>query len=239
MPTPGQLRATVDAAAQNVSNIFERQTSIPLVIPPHVALVGCGGVGSWIGYLLALAGVSELTLFDSDEVSDSNLNRCPFGPDMRGKPKVEALRALIASVRPDDCKVNCWPNFAPEVSRLTHARHANWIAVSTDTWASRCMVRDWTVEMRSKYEYAPHYIEAAAEGEFGSISNAPAEWVTANEEQPGYASVPVWVGPSICAAMMACSHILHNTAVPDSARLGWLKPDGKSYSGKIEFSYRR
>ena len=60
-----------------------------------------------------------------------------------------------------------------------------------------------------------NYIEAAAEGETGSVTGAPAEWATPDEESPGYASVPVWVGPCITAAAMAVAHVLHQTTLGD------------------------
>ena len=41
----------------------------------HVAVFGIGGVGSYAVEALARAGVCELTLVDSDTVSESNINR--------------------------------------------------------------------------------------------------------------------------------------------------------------------
>lgn len=41
----------------------------------HVAVFGLGGVGSYTAECLARSGVGELTLIDSDSVSESNINR--------------------------------------------------------------------------------------------------------------------------------------------------------------------
>lgn len=41
----------------------------------HVAVVGLGGVGSWIVEALARSTVGELTLFDLDDICVSNVNR--------------------------------------------------------------------------------------------------------------------------------------------------------------------
>ena len=206
------------------ASIFERQESIDLTVPNHVALIGCGGVGSWIGFLLALAGVPRLTLFDSDRVSNSNLNRAPYGPQMLDHPKTEALAALIATVRPD-CKVSCWPNFNTDLGKAIFEGEQLDVAVATtDTHKSR-------VEAYKYFSDFCAYIEAAAEGEVGSIATAPAEFITADEESPGYAHVPVWVGPAVAAAYMATSYILHAADVPESARLGWHDDD-------ISFAFR-
>src|SRR5574343_1894368 len=41
----------------------------------HVAVVGIGGVGSWVAEALARSGVGRLTLIDLDHVAESNINR--------------------------------------------------------------------------------------------------------------------------------------------------------------------
>jgi len=56
----------------------------------HVALVGCGGIGSPALQYLAAAGIGQLTLIDNDVVSASNLQRQTiFTPSDVGKPKAE------------------------------------------------------------------------------------------------------------------------------------------------------
>ncbi|HRP03893.1 MAG TPA: ThiF family adenylyltransferase, partial [Opitutaceae bacterium] len=41
----------------------------------HVAVVGIGGVGSWVVEALARSGVGNLTLIDLDDVCITNTNR--------------------------------------------------------------------------------------------------------------------------------------------------------------------
>lgn len=213
------------AAIPTSEDIFARQRSIPLVIPAKVLLVGVGGVGSWIGYLLALAGVPELALFDSDRVSATNLNRLPYGPSALGKLKTEALAELIKAVRPA-CVVKCFPHFSSLFADALAIGRADWLVASTDTWASRKEAYNWA-------HFRMGYVEASAEGEFGAIAGKPADFGTVEEDQPGYASVPVWIGPAVCAAVMACNHILHGHGA-DIARLGW---DPANH--RIAFAYRK
>ncbi len=208
----------------DASQVYGRQVSIPLSVPTSVMCIGCGGVGSWAALFLALAGVHRLLLFDSDKVSPSNLNRTPFTPNTIDQLKTEALRALILSVRPH-CEVECYPNFNSDFAKSLYMDNPNWAIVSTDTWRSR----------KDAYRFCLAngiiYVEAAAEGDSSSISAEPAEWATIEEENPSYASVPVWVGPAIAAAHLACAYILHG-AVPTN---GVTRMDWDDEKGSVKF----
>lgn len=68
----------------------------------HVAVFGVGGVGGHAVEALARGGVGRLTLFDSDEVNVSNLNRQLVATrDAVGQKKVEVLARRIHSIRPE------------------------------------------------------------------------------------------------------------------------------------------
>lgn len=80
--------------------IYERQNLIEdLEIPEVASVVGCGGTGFWTALFLAMSGVEELILVDSDMVEVSNLNRLLLEGSYVGKKKAEALKSLILSVR--------------------------------------------------------------------------------------------------------------------------------------------
>ena len=72
----------------------------------RVAVVGVGGVGSWVAEALARSAVGEITLIDLDHVAESNLNRQlqALGATI-GMAKVRALGARIADINPR-CVVN-------------------------------------------------------------------------------------------------------------------------------------
>lgn len=61
----------------------------------HVAILGCGGLGSNIAGMLVRAGVGTLTLVDFDVVEADNLNRQLFFVDQLGRPKVHALAETL------------------------------------------------------------------------------------------------------------------------------------------------
>ncbi|HEX6389050.1 MAG TPA: TOMM precursor leader peptide-binding protein [Solirubrobacteraceae bacterium] len=55
-----------------------------------VAVIGCGGLGTWALGALASAGIGHFVLVDDDEVALSNLNRqILYGVDDVGRPKVD------------------------------------------------------------------------------------------------------------------------------------------------------
>jgi threonine dehydrogenase-like Zn-dependent dehydrogenase len=198
------------------SGVNARQESIGLTMPDSVAVVGCGGVGSWVAYMLALAGVPKIWLFDPDTLSDHNLNRIPLPLSTVGKRKSVAISELIRSLRPD-CSVMAAGTFTPRMANQIGV-DADWVVCTTDSHASRKMVRKWTKD------HAIRYIEAAAEGDQGSATGEPADFATPEETQPGYASVPVWVGPCVFAAAIAVDHVLHSRKMGDrTVRLGFVK----------------
>ena len=78
------------------------------------AVVGLGGVGSWVVEALARSGVAGLTLIDLDQVSESNINRQiqALGSTV-GMAKAEALRLRIADIHPG-CEVRVIEEFVDE-----------------------------------------------------------------------------------------------------------------------------
>lgn len=80
---------------------YKRQIKIvnqELLTSSHVIVIGAGGLGSAALYYLAAAGIGKITIVDSDDIDESNLNRqiLHFTDDI-GKPKVlSALRKLLS-----------------------------------------------------------------------------------------------------------------------------------------------
>jgi molybdopterin/thiamine biosynthesis adenylyltransferase len=68
----------------------------------HVAVIGVGGIGTWLSYFLAAGGVGRLTLIDGDTIEDSNLTRqVLFQPGDVGRLKVEVAAERLRTLRPD------------------------------------------------------------------------------------------------------------------------------------------
>ena len=67
----------------------------------RVLLFGVGGVGSWCAEGLVRSGVERLTIVDSDEVTESNINRQLMATvHTIGRPKVEALKEHLLRINP-------------------------------------------------------------------------------------------------------------------------------------------
>ena len=86
----------------------------------HVAVVGIGGVGSWVAEALARSGVGEISLFDLDDVCISNSNRqIQALTDTVGRVKVEVMAERIRAINPA-CVVHAVADF---VTRETMAEY--------------------------------------------------------------------------------------------------------------------
>lgn len=77
----------------------------------HVAVVGIGGVGSWVAEALARSAVGEISLFDLDDVCVSNTNRQIHAlAGNVGRPKVEVMAERIREINPE-CIVHAVTDF--------------------------------------------------------------------------------------------------------------------------------
>lgn len=77
----------------------------------HAAVIGVGGVGSWVVESLARSGIGKLTLIDMDHLAESNINRqLPALDSTLGQAKVLALRDRIAQINLS-CEVRCVEDF--------------------------------------------------------------------------------------------------------------------------------
>ena len=131
----------------------------------HVAVVGCGGIGSPSIQYLAGAGIGKLTLIDSDIVEESNLQRQTiFSPSVLGQPKANAAAEWVRQFDP-----------ALEVSAIAERigvdnaaqvlSGATLVLDGCDNFATRLIVSDCCVESKIP-------LTSAAIGRFqGQVAN--------------------------------------------------------------------
>ncbi len=68
----------------------------------HVAVFGVGGVGGFSAEALVRSGVGEITIFDNDTVSITNLNRQIISTvSVIGRKKTEVVKERLLSINPD------------------------------------------------------------------------------------------------------------------------------------------
>lgn len=193
-----------------VDPLYQRQHSLGLHTP-SVALIGCGGVGCWVALSLILGGVTDLTLFDGDTLSVHNLNRFPLPEAAIGELKSVGLARWLRTLRPK-VEISARGEFDPAIhSGLGVA----WIVCATDSLKSRQM----------SYKYAKdlglQYLEVGADGERWGLSPSPPEFSTELEQEAGYQTVPVHVGPCMMAGAAAAYYILHDTTPSGSHTMEW------------------
>lgn len=73
----------------------------PEMLEGRIHIIGCGSVGSTVAENLARFGITNMTLYDFDNVEAHNLANQMFRNTDVGKPKVEALAAQLCEINPD------------------------------------------------------------------------------------------------------------------------------------------
>jgi tRNA A37 threonylcarbamoyladenosine dehydratase len=113
----------------------------------HVAIVGIGGVGSWVAESLARSGVGQLTLIDFDQVAESNINRQIHATEASiGLAKVHAMRERIHSFFPQ-CNVNCFEEFAaPENWPGILPEGVNAVVDACDQTTAKASIAAWAIK---------------------------------------------------------------------------------------------
>ncbi|MFO1255564.1 MAG: HesA/MoeB/ThiF family protein [Sphingomonadaceae bacterium] len=113
----------------------------------HVALVGCGGVGSPALQYLAAAGIGTLTLIDRDVVDASNLQRQTiFAEADIGRPKAEAAARWVerfdGALKARACVATVGDNNAAQL-----LEGADLVLDGCDNFATRLIVSDTCVRL--------------------------------------------------------------------------------------------
>lgn len=91
------------------TEILVGREGIDLLSKAKVAVVGIGGVGGYVAYLLARAGIGNLTLIDFDVVDETNINRQIVADTATvGQKKVDVMRNILEKINPKcQIKTHC------------------------------------------------------------------------------------------------------------------------------------
>jgi len=133
------------------------------LLESHVAIVGCGALGTFHAGALARAGVGKLTIIDRDYVELSNLQRQWLFDEMdveQSLPKAVAAANHLKQIN-NGCDVE------PAVADLTPSNaddllaDADLILDGTDNFETRYLVNDYSVSRDIPWIYG------AAVGSYG------------------------------------------------------------------------
>jgi molybdopterin/thiamine biosynthesis adenylyltransferase len=132
----------------------------------RVAVVGVGGLGSFVALELAYLGVSHLTLIDPDRTELSNLNRLIGAkPDDVGRYKVDVFRELIKRVAPDVAVTAVAAPFLDSMA-LSHAKAADLLLGCVDGHGARLSLNHLSIR------YLIPFIDAGSGTRLGTDSLA-------------------------------------------------------------------
>ena len=100
----------------------------------HVAVFGIGGVGGHAADALVRSGIGEITIVDSDEVAESNINRQLIATTKTvGQKKVEVMKEHLLEIHPE-VKVNAYDCFfLPETKEQFDFSKYDYVIDAVDT----------------------------------------------------------------------------------------------------------
>lgn len=172
--------------------IYERQNLIrDLEIPKVATVAGLGGTGFWTAVFLAMSGVEELILIDSDIIEVSNLNRLPLKEASVGLKKTQAIKEFISEIR--------------KITRIE--THDLRIKKPEDCQILRGSVFCCTDNLKSQQLICAHckknnlpYQRIGYDGTTLNVSKTFPLTFEEVKEQDGYTITPSWVIPAVFAA---------------------------------------
>lgn len=100
----------------------------------HVAVFGIGGVGGHAADALVRSGIGEITIVDSDEVAESNINRQLIATAKTiGRKKVEVMKEHLLEINPE-VKVHAFECFfLPETKEQFDFSKYDYVIDAVDT----------------------------------------------------------------------------------------------------------
>jgi len=107
----------------------------------HVAVIGLGGVGSWIVEALARSGIGSLTLIDRDDVCITNINRQLSALEEKiGHPKAAVLAERVLAINPECCVTSILEFLTPANVDTLLATPYNFVVDCTDRMSIKALI---------------------------------------------------------------------------------------------------
>jgi len=113
---------------------FDNEISQHLPKDESNIIIGCGGVGFWLGLFLAMNGYEDFFLMDGEKLDATNLNRIPVPQTWLGQNKAVALRKLIRQIRPATRIVCLTSHITEDTLDVIRQFHAKQNLYKTTVW---------------------------------------------------------------------------------------------------------
>jgi molybdopterin/thiamine biosynthesis adenylyltransferase len=171
-----------------------------------VTLIGAGGIGAISALALAKMGVRYIEVWDDDVVSDVNLPTQLHRIDDEGRPKVDALGAVLMSFS-DEVQVDRHADRVGQDSQL----RANYIISAVDSITARKAI--WEAVKRG---VCSHYLDARMGAEVFHLhvvdmdspeTYAWYEQLLSGEDEGAVADLPCTQKATFYTACIAAGHI--------------------------------
>ncbi|RJP30023.1 MAG: hypothetical protein C4533_00155 [Candidatus Omnitrophota bacterium] len=177
--------------------IYERQNLLDgLHVPQIASVVGCGGTGFWTALLLAMSGIEELILVDSDIVEVSNLNRLLLEESTVGKKKAVALKELISRVR---------KGIRVEIQDSRIEKPIDCQILRGDVFCCTDNLKSQQIICAFCKKNDLGYQRIGYDGTILNVSKTFPLSLENKEEESGYTVTPSWVIPAVLAAAAGVS----------------------------------
>lgn len=168
------------------------------IIPGKVAVVGVGGIGTYITQACAMAGVGKIVVFDDDVLSQSNLNRLPYPKKWIGRRKTDCINDYIYTIMGvRDVELIAYPH-VEAVEDLWPLDGVEFVFITADRGQARNLV--------TKYcrDFDIPYVNVGYDG--NDVSCYKRLLSSSEGEEPdegGYTVTPSWAAPTMVVAGLA------------------------------------
>jgi hypothetical protein len=178
-------------------------------------IIGCGGIGMWLGLLLAMMGQQYFVFMDGDKVDNTNLSRLPVPQTWVGINKAVALRKLIRIMRPDTV-ISCLTTHINEDTlhlleqfsgKLDGGKYRRYNAQdiinvwdTTDDARIQKRISKYVDTMKNKYNKC-RYRKIGYEGfQVGNYANMSKMWIPEDYQGGGYRTTQANAVSSVISA---------------------------------------
>lgn len=185
------------------NTLYDRQQQLSLRTPFGIAVIGCGGIGSWVAIFAAMSGINNLHLYDADVMEESNRNRLPFCQGGIGQPKVEVVAGFIMAIRPEAnvYPINC--KFEADMMAALASAGVEDFIDCTDSPKTQISLYN---EAKKWNNY--RYIRAGYDGTHITVTSHVSGWIKKDVEQEQYQVNPSWVVPAATVAALAVAKLM-------------------------------